>query len=60
MTLRTSYQSSGAATSAFLVFMVFYVVAAIVTRVVYMRASAGVDAVAAAPTEPRVPVGAEA
>lgn len=60
MTLRTSYQSSGAATSAFVVFMVFYVVAAIITRVVYMRASAGVDAVAAAPTAPRVPVGAEA
>ncbi|AVZ38750.1 MULTISPECIES: MFS transporter [unclassified Dietzia] len=60
MTLRTSYQSSGAATSAFVVFMVFYVVAAIITRVVYMRASAGVDSVAAAPTRARVPVGAEA
>ncbi|EYT56952.1 major facilitator transporter [Dietzia sp. UCD-THP] len=60
MTLRTSYQSSGAATSAFVVFMVFYVVAAIITRVVYMRASAGVDSVAAAPTRSRVPVGAEA
>ncbi|MFN3602048.1 MAG: nitrate/nitrite transporter [Dietzia sp.] len=60
MTLRTSYQSSGAATSAFVVFMVFYVVAAVVTRFVYMRASAGVDAVAAAPPEPQVPVGAKA
>jgi NNP family nitrate/nitrite transporter-like MFS transporter len=57
MTLRTSYQSSGSATSAFVVFMVFYVVAALVTRVVYMRATAGVDAVAATPPEPRVPVG---
>lgn len=60
MTLRTSYQSSGAATSAFVVFMVFYVVAAVVTRFVYMRAAAGVDAVATAPPEPQVPVGAKA
>lgn len=41
MTLRASYQSSGAATTAFVVFAVFYVVAAVITRAVYLRASAG-------------------
>lgn len=63
MTLRTSYQSSGSATLAFVVFTAFYVVAAVITRVVYMRATSGVDAPAAsAGTAPadRVPVGATA
>lgn len=41
MTLRASYQSSGSATAAFVVFAAFYVVAAIITRTVYLRASAG-------------------
>ncbi|MDZ4236517.1 MAG: nitrate/nitrite transporter [Dietzia sp.] len=59
MTLRTSYQSSGAATSAFVVFMVFYVIAALVTRYVYMRPTAGVDEVGATPSAPQVPVGAK-
>lgn len=49
MTLRTSYQSSGSATLAFVAFTAFYVVAAVITRAVYMRAAAGVDAPAAAP-----------
>ncbi|MDV8001034.1 nitrate/nitrite transporter [Rhodococcus sp. IEGM 1408] len=37
MTLRSSYQSSGSATSAFIAFTVFYLVAAAVTRTVYLR-----------------------
>jgi NNP family nitrate/nitrite transporter-like MFS transporter len=37
MTLRSSYQSSGSATWAFVAFTVFYVVAALVTRTVYLR-----------------------
>ncbi|MFJ5872209.1 nitrate/nitrite transporter [Dietzia kunjamensis] len=37
MTLRSSYQSSGSATWAFVAFTVFYVVAALVTRAVYLR-----------------------
>lgn len=41
MTLRASYQSSGAATTAFVVFALFYVVAAVITRAAYLPASAG-------------------
>jgi len=37
MTLRGSYQASGSATTAFVVFAAFYVIAALVTRVVYLR-----------------------
>ncbi|GLB64655.1 MFS transporter [Dietzia sp. NCCP-2495] len=37
MTLRGSYQASGSATTAFVVFAVFYMIAALVTRVVYLR-----------------------
>lgn len=37
MTLRASYQASGSATTAFVVFAAFYVVAALVTRAVYLR-----------------------
>ena len=37
MTLRASYQASGSATTAFVVFAAFYVIAALVTRVVYLR-----------------------
>ena len=37
MTLRASYQASGSATTAFGVFAAFYVIAALVTRAVYLR-----------------------
>ena len=37
MTLRASYQASGSATTAFVVFAAFYVIAALVTRAVYLR-----------------------
>ena len=37
MTLRGSYQASGSATTAFVVFAAFYMIAALVTRVVYLR-----------------------
>lgn len=53
MTLRSSYQSSGSATWAFVAFTVFYVVAALVTRAVYLRrptaASTGAGAAATVP-----------
>ncbi|WP_295651852.1 MFS transporter [uncultured Dietzia sp.] len=44
MTLRASYQASGSATTAFVVFAAFYVIAALVTRAVYLRRP-GVDEV---------------
>ena len=52
MTLRTSYQSSGSATTAFVVFAVFYVAAALLTRARYLgRGAARLDTGAAAGTD---------
>ncbi|AVM64656.1 NarK/NasA family nitrate transporter [Dietzia cinnamea] len=52
MTLRSSYQSSGSATAAFVVFTVFYVVAAVITRAVYLRRPAAAPAPVATGTSP--------
>ena len=52
MTLRSSYQSSGSATTAFVVFTVFYVVAAVITRAVYLRRPAAAPAPVATGTSP--------